>query len=66
MCTLRPTRLIVCSDALAAFMANYTELMELWDLSLWATSDIEMRVQLRENVDQKETRIWTLFTQWRC
>ena len=34
-------------DALAAFIANYTALMNLWDWSLQATSDTKMKVRLQ-------------------
>ena len=34
-------------DALAAFIANYTALMDLWDWSLQATSDTEMKVRIQ-------------------
>ena len=34
-------------DALAAFIANYTKLMDLWDWSFQATSDTEMKVRLQ-------------------
>ena len=41
--TLCPTRWTVRRDALAAFIENYTELMDLWDWSLQATSGTEMK-----------------------
>ena len=37
----------VRGDALAAFIANYTKLMDLWDLPLQATSDTEMKARLQ-------------------
>ena len=33
-------------DALAAFIANHIALMDLWDWTLQATSDTEMKVRL--------------------
>ena len=35
------------ADALAAFIANYIALMDLWDWSLQATSNTEMKVRLQ-------------------
>ena len=35
------------SDALAAFIDNYTELMVLWNWSLQATSGTEMKARLQ-------------------
>ena len=37
----------VRGDALAEFIDNYTELMDLWDWSLQATSDTEMKARLQ-------------------
>ena len=42
-----PTKWTVSGDALAAFIANCTNLMDLWDWSLQATSDTEMKVRLQ-------------------
>ena len=47
MHNLCPTRWTVRGDALAAFIDNYTELMDLWDWSLQATSDAEMNARLK-------------------
>ena len=44
---LCPTRWTIRGDALAAFIDNYTELMDLWDWSLQATSDAEMNAWLK-------------------
>ena len=38
---------IVRSDALAAFIANYTKLMDFGDWSLQATSDSAMKARLQ-------------------
>ena len=41
--TLRPSRwTVVYGDVFAAFIDNYTKLMDLWDWSLQATSDTEL------------------------
>ena len=45
MCT---TRWTVRGDALAAFINNYTELMDLWNWSLQVTSDTEMKARLQD------------------
>ena len=45
--TLCPTRWTVRGDALAAFIENYTELMDLWFWSLQAYSDTEMKARLQ-------------------
>ena len=40
---MRPSRwTVVYGDVFAAFIDNYTKLMDLWDWSLQATSDIEL------------------------
>ena len=44
---LCPTRWTVRGDPLAAFIDNYTELMDLWDWSLQATSETEMKSRLQ-------------------
>ena len=43
--TLCLTRWTIRGDALAAFIDNYTELLDLWDWSLQATSDTEMKAR---------------------
>ena len=40
-----PTRWTVRGDASAVFIANYTKLVDLWDLSFQATSDTEIKVR---------------------
>ena len=47
MHNLCPTRWTIRGDALAAFIDNYTELMDLWDWSLQATSDAVMNARLK-------------------
>ena len=42
-----PTRWTVRGDPLAAFIDNYSELMDLWDRSLQATSETEMKSRLQ-------------------
>ena len=42
-----PTRWTVHGDALAIFIENYTELMDLWDWSLQTTSDTEIKARLQ-------------------
>ena len=42
-----PTKWTVRGDALVAFIENYTELMDLWDWSLQATSDTEIKGRLQ-------------------
>ena len=42
-----PTRWTVRGNGFAAFIDNYTELMDLWDWSLQATSVREMKARLQ-------------------
>ena len=42
-----PSRWTVRADALAAFIENYIELMDLWDWFLQATSDTKMKDRLQ-------------------
>ena len=41
------TRWTVRGDALAEFIDNYTELMDLWDGSVEAAGDTEMKARLQ-------------------
>ena len=45
--TLCPTRSTVRGDGLTEFIDNNTKLMDLWDWSLQATSDTEMKARLQ-------------------
>ena len=45
--TLCPTRWRVRGDTLAKFIDDYIELMDLWDWSLQATCDTEMKSKIQ-------------------
>ena len=45
--SLSPTKWTVFGDALATFIDNYIELMNIWDWSLQATSETEMKTRLQ-------------------
>ena len=58
---LCPNRWAVHGDALAAYIDNYTALMDLWDWSFQATSDRDMKARL-QNVKTVMSTLKLLFS----